>query len=267
MDTRYIDINREAWNKKTDIHVNSKFYDMDGFMKGNNTLKSIELQLLGDIRGKKILHLQCHFGQDTISLSRMGAEVTGIDLSDNAIEKAKELAKQLNTSTQFICCNIYDLPQYLNDTFDIVFTSYGTIGWLPDMNGWAAIVSRYLRPGGKFVFVEFHPVVWMFDDDFSSVAYTYNNNGAITETYTGTYADKNADLVQDYVMWNHGLGEVINALINNGLTIGSLTEYDHSPYDCLRHMEEYEPSKFRVKHLGNRIPYVYSISASKQGSQ
>ncbi len=263
MDTRYLDINKKAWNKKTDIHVNSKFYDMEGFLKGNTSLKPIEIGLLGEVKHKRILHLQCHFGQDSISLSRMGAEVTGVDLSDHAIAKAKELAVQLNTSTHFICCNIYDLPQHLNETFDYVFTSYGTIGWLPDMDAWAKIIARFLNPGGKFIFVEFHPVVWMFDDDFTKVAYTYHNSGPIIETYTGTYADKGADLVQDYVMWNHGIGEVTNALISNGLTITSLTEYDYSPYDCLRHMEEYEAGKFRVKHLGNKIPYVYSITASK----
>ena len=105
----------------------------------------------------------------------MGAHVTGIDLSDKAIDQARILAKELNVDTEFICCNIYDLPKHLNKTFDIVFTSYGTIGWLPDLNAWANIVSQFLKPKGQFIFVEFHPVVWMFDDNFESIGYNYFN--------------------------------------------------------------------------------------------
>ena len=165
----YIDINKKSWNNKVDFHVQSDFYDLDGFLKGNTSLNDIELALLGDIKGKSILHLQCHFGQDTISLARLGAAVTGIDLSDKAIEKARELSLKTDTAASFICCNIYDLPQHLDKQFDIVFTSYGTIGWLPDLDKWAHIVSRFLKPTGRFVFVEFHPVVCMFGDDFKEI--------------------------------------------------------------------------------------------------
>ncbi len=130
----YIKINKQTWNNKTEVHVASDFYDNDNFLKGKSTLNSIELNLLGDLKDKKILHLQCHFGQDSLSLSRMGAKVTGVDLSNKAIEKAEELNQLLNLNAKFICCNIYDLPNYLNEKFDIVFTSYGTIGWLPDLS-------------------------------------------------------------------------------------------------------------------------------------
>src|SRR5690606_6870502 len=129
----YIDINKALWNEKTKHHVESEFYDMQGFEKGETSLKEIELELLGDIRGKKILHLQCHFGQDSLSLARMGANVTGVDLSDSAIAKAQELAGKLEVDAQFICSDIYDLPNNLDEQFEIVFTSYGVIGWLPDM--------------------------------------------------------------------------------------------------------------------------------------
>lgn len=259
----YVEINRLAWNNKTDIHVNSEFYDMPSFLKGESTLNSIELALLGDIKNKRILHLQCHFGQDTISLSRMGAKVTGIDLSDKAIEKAKELSKQLQTDTEFICCNIYDLPNYLNETFDIVFTSYGTIGWLPDLNKWANIISHFLKPSGKFIFVEFHPVVWMFDDHFKSISYNYFNTGVIHETYTGTYADQNANLVQEYMMWNHSLSEVFGSLLSNKLNITSFEEFDYSPYNCFKETIEVAPKKYRIKHLDNKIPMVFSLTATK----
>ncbi len=263
MDKDYIKINRESWNKKTDAHMKSEFYDVEGFLSGNTSLNSIELDLLGDVRGKNILHLQCHFGQDTISLGRMGAMAIGVDLSDEAIRNANELASKAKVECSFICCDIYDLPDHLDEQFDIVYTSYGTIGWLPDLDKWAEIVSRHLKPNGKFVFVEFHPVVWMFDDDFKEIGYSYFNSGAIIETESGTYADREADIAQDYVMWNHGMGEVINSLVGKGLIIRSLDEFDYSPYDCFDHTIAYEPKKYRIKHLGNKIPMVYALVASK----
>lgn len=259
----YLEINRQSWNNRTDTHLKSEFYDLDGFMKGKTSLNSIELDLLGDVKGKTILHLQCHFGQDTISLSRLGAEVTGVDLSDKAIESAKQIAKDTNSSTKFICCNIYDLPNHLEEQFDIVFTSYGTIGWLPDLEKWAKIVSKYLKPNGQFVFVEFHPVVWMFDDNFEKIRYNYFNSGAIVESESGTYANKTADITQEYVMWNHGLSEVMSSLINNGLEITSFNEFDYSPYNCFSKTIEFEPKRYRIEHLENKIPMVYSIVAKK----
>ncbi len=263
MKTNYKEINRSLWNNKTDVHINSEFYDNKTFLEGRNSLNSIELELLGDIKGKSILHLQCHFGQDTISLNRLGANVTGIDLSNKAIERAKELAAKTTSDAKFICCDIYDLPKYLDDEFDIVFTSYGTIGWLPDIDKWAKIVSKFLKPNGKFVFVEFHPLVWMFDDNFAKIKYNYFNDGPIVETEKGTYADTNAPLINKSVSWNHSISEVINSLLQNGLEINSMQEFDYSPYNCFNETIEFEPQKFRIKHLENKIPMVYSIVASK----
>ena len=259
----YIDINRQSWNNIVQSHMNSDFYDLEGFLQGNTSLNSIELQLLGDIKNKHILHLQCHFGQDSLSLGRLGAHVTGVDLSDRAIESAKELANKTKINTHFICSDLYELPKYLDKQFDLVFTSYGTIGWLPDLVKWAKIVSKYLKPGGKFVFVEFHPVVWMFDDDFQKIAYHYFNKEVIIETETGSYADKAADLTQEYVMWNHSMSDVVNSLVKNGMEINSLDEFDYSPYNCFNKTEEFEPNKFRIKHLDNKIPMVYAIVATK----
>jgi ubiquinone/menaquinone biosynthesis C-methylase UbiE len=260
----YIDINRQSWNNKVDTHLKSEFYDLVGFINGKSSLNDIELNLLGDLSGKTILHLQCHFGQDSISLSRLGAEVTAVDFSDKAIESAKQIAKDCNSNTRFICCELYELPNYLDEKFDIVFTSYGTIGWLPDLDKWAGIIAKFLKPNGQFIFVEFHPVVWMFDDSFENIGYRYFNSGAILETVSGTYADKKADLTQSYVMWNHGISEVANSLIKNELEINLLDEYDYSPYNCFNHTIEFEPKKFRIKHLDNKIPMVYSIKATKK---
>jgi SAM-dependent methyltransferase len=264
VENNYIEVNKESWNNRVESHLKSDFYDLEGFLKGNTSLNSIELELLGDIKGKTILHLQCHFGQDSISLARLGANVTGVDLSDKAIESANKLAQETNASASFICCDIYDLPNHLNQKFDIVFASYGTIPWLPDLDKWAKLISDYLKPNGKFVFAEFHPVVWMFDDNFEKIGYNYFNSGAIIETQEGTYADKSAPIQLEYVCWNHSMSEVINSLIKNGLELNSLNEFDYSPYNCFNNIIEFEPKKYRIKHLDNKIPMVYSILATKK---
>ncbi|WP_300565952.1 class I SAM-dependent methyltransferase [Flavobacterium sp.] len=260
----YIETNKKTWNNKTDVHIASDFYDNESFLNGKSTLNEIELKLLGDVSGKKILHLQCHFGQDTISLTRLGAKVTGVDLSDKAINKAQEFNQKLGLDAQFICCDIYDLPQHLDEKFDIVFTSYGTIGWLPDVEKWANVISHFLKPGGKLVFADFHPVVWMYDNDFATVFYSYFNIEPIIETYSGTYADQNAEIETHSVCWNHPTSEVLNALIQSGLEINSFNEYDYSPYNCFNETEEFEKGKFRIKHLENKIPMVFSLVATKK---
>jgi len=259
----YQSLNRESWNLRTEAHWKGEFYDVEAFIHGKEVLNSIELDLLGDIVGKKILHLQCHFGQDSIALQRRGGLVTGVDLSDRAIEKANELNVLCGTSVNFMCCDLYDLPAHLHETFDIVFTSYGTIGWIPDLNKWAAVIAHFLKPGGTFVFADFHPSVWMFDDDFKEVGYNYFNDGPIVETQTGTYGDKSADFSTTYVMWNHSVAELFNALMDSKINVQELHEFDYSPYDCFRHTEEFELGKFRIKHLANRIPMVLALKAIK----
>lgn len=260
----YLHINKTLWNERVASHLKSEFYDVAGFLKGKSSLNEIELNLLADVKGKSVLHLQCHFGQDTISLSRLGANVTGVDLSDKAIDSARQIAAMEQSSAKFICCDIYDLPKHLDEKFDVIFTSYGVVGWLPDLNKWAEIISQLLKPHGQFVIVEFHPVVWMFDNDFDNIIYSYFKSEAIVETEEGTYADKKAAIRTESVTWNHGLSEVINSLIKNGFDILSLDEFDYSPYNCFNKTIECEPGKFRIGKFGDRIPMVYSIKASKK---
>ena len=263
----YLEINKHSWNNRTDTHLNSEFYNLEGFMKGETSLNQFELEILGDIKGKSILHLQCHFGQDTISLNRLGAEVIGVDLSDKAIENARIIAEKTNSTAQFICCDLYDLENHLDQQFDIVFTSYGTITWLPDLDKWGKLISRFLKPEGRFIFVEFHPVVWMFDDNFEKIGYNYFNVAPIIETENGTYADKEANISQSYVTWNHSMSEVISSLLNHSLKLKQIQEYDYSPYNVFSNMEEFEHKKFRIKHIGNKIPMVYSVVAEKINSK
>ncbi|MDV6168637.1 methyltransferase domain-containing protein [Flavobacterium sp. DG1-102-2] len=260
----YLAINKKAWNDKTEVHAGSEFYDTPSFLAGRNTLNEIELALLGDVTGKKILHLQCHFGQDTISFTRMGAQATGVDLSDKAIDTARDLSVQTEAHTRFICSDVYSLHEHLNEEFDIIFTSYGTIGWLPDLEKWAWTISKFLKPGGTFVFAEFHPVVWMYDPNFEKASYRYFKSDAIIETELGTYADLTAPAEYETITWNHSISEVVNNLIEAGLEINTLNEYDYSPYNCFRGTVEFEPGKFRIAHLGDKIPMVYAIKATKK---
>lgn len=261
MQEKFIELNRTNWNNRVDGHLVSDFYEMDAFRAGKSSLKEIELALLGTIQGKKILHLQCHFGQDTLSLARMGAQVTGIDFSDKAIHEAQKLAKELSIEATFICCDVYSTSECVHEKFDIVYTTYGTIGWLPDLDKWAKVISDRLNPGGKLIFVDFHPVVWMFDDDFKHVAYNYFKENPIIEEVSGSYADKSIQISDTTITWNHGLSEVYQALQGAGLTIDHFSEYPFSPYDCLNDLIEVEPNRFQVKHLVNKIPMVYALTA------
>nr|WP_321409689.1 class I SAM-dependent methyltransferase [uncultured Carboxylicivirga sp.] len=259
----YIEINKNLWNKKTEIHYESDFYNVKSFLKGRSSLNPVELNLLGDVKDKKILHLQCHFGQDTLSFARIGAKVTGVDLSDKAIEKARQLNDAVGMDAIFIQSDIYQLPEVLDEQFDIVFTSYGTIGWLPDMDRWAKVINHFLKPGGQFLLVEFHPVVWMFSYDFTKVEYNYLKSDPIVEEEEGTYTNKDADIKETSVSWNHGLGEVVNALIHAGLTIADLQEYDYSPYDCFQNTVQIDDGKYQIKGLEGKLPLLYSVLAEK----
>lgn len=264
MTTNYKEINTALWNEKTLIHIESEFYAMDKFLKGETSLKEIELSLIGDIKDKSILHLQCHFGQDTLSLARMGADVTGLDISDVAIEKAKILATQMNIKANFVCSDVYDAKQHISEKFDMVFSTYGTIGWLPDINKWADIVSHFLKPGGKLVFVELHPIVWMYDGSFTKVIYSYFNGEPIIEENEGTYANPAAEIKMKEVGWNHGLAEVITALLAQGLSLEHFKEYNFSPHNCFLGMEEMGKSKYVIDTLGDKIPLTYSLVMVKK---
>jgi 2-polyprenyl-3-methyl-5-hydroxy-6-metoxy-1,4-benzoquinol methylase len=261
MEEKYLDLNRTNWNNRVAGHLTSDFYEMDAFRAGKSSLKEIELALLGDIKGKSVLHLQCHFGQDTLSLARMGAQVMGIDFSDKAIDEAKNLAAELSIDAEFICCDVYSAPEHLQEKFDFDYTTYGTIGWLPDVSKWADVIAHFLKPNGKLIFVDFHPVVWMFDDNFTHVAYNYFQEDPIIEEVSGSYADKSLEISDTTITWNHGLSEVYQALQRAGLTIDHFSEYPFSPYDCLNDLIEEEPNRFQVKHLVNKIPMVYAMTA------
>jgi SAM-dependent methyltransferase len=159
---------------------------------------------------------------------------------------------------------VYDLPNNLSGQFNIVFTSYGTIGWLPDLEKWAAVINHFLKPGGRFVMADFHPVVWMMDDDFTKIEYRYFKSEAIVEHDQSTYGNPEADFFATSVGWNHGMAEIIGSLLKQNLPLLAFEEFDYSPYNCFKHMEKIAERKYRIRHLGDKIPMVYALVAQKK---
>ncbi|PKG49723.1 class I SAM-dependent methyltransferase [Olleya sp. 1-3] len=263
MKTNYFEINKATWNTKVKVHATSEFYNMDAFKKGETSLKSYELNALCDVNGKSLLHLQCHFGQDTLSWSRLGAKCVGVDLSDVGIALAKQLNQELDLDANFICCNVLDTSKYVKATFDIVYASYGVIGWLPDLKPWGQMIADRLNVGGSFYMVEFHPIIWMFDYLKSKpvITYGYMQDDAIYEEYEGTYADTTSKMISKEYGWNHGLSEVINALTTAGLHIEFLNEHNESPYNILPDLVETESGKYVTKD--KLFPLVFEIKATK----
>ena len=263
--------NKEAWNKRTLLHFDSEFYDVEGFLNGNSSLKNIEMDILNnyDLKCKNILHLQCHFGQDTLSLTRLGANVTGIDISDTAISYANKLKEKMlhhgeKINADFICCNVFELPSHLDKKFDIIYTSYGVLGWLHSMDEWAKIISHFLKPGGILILVEFHPFIWLFNEnDYSKIIYSYFNRAPIIETKKGTYTDPDNEIEITDVQFSHTISDVLSSLIKNGMRIKDMKEYDHSPYGCFNELD-YQNGKYHMGPFGDKLPYVFSVIAEME---
>ena len=265
--------NEELWNAWTAVHAAGDFYDLEGFKAGGVRIRPYEIDLLGDVTGKSLLHLQCHFGIDTLSFARLGARVTGADLSPDAIELARMLADELGfPDARFVRSNLYDLPKALEGTFDIVYTSRGVLGWLPDIRAWARVVAHFLAPGGTFFITEAHPVMNVFENEGVApgelrLAYPYWEHGEpLTFAVKGSYADPDAD-VGDLTehSWDHGLGEIVTALIDAGLRIDKLIEYPFLEWKVDFLVEE-EPGNDRwvlPPGTSGELPLMFSLLASK----
>lgn len=259
----YFETNKATWNEKVKVHTQSEMYDLEAFKQGKSSLMPYELEALGDVKGKHLLHLQCHFGQDTLSWSRLGATCVGVDLSDEGIKIAQQLNEELKLDARFVCCNVLDTSAHVKDMFDIVFTSYGVIGWLPDLKPWGRMIADRLKSGGTFFMAEFHPIVWMFDylQTPPVLKYGYMQDEVIYEEYEGTYADEGSKMVSKEYGWNHGLSEVINALTAAGLDIEYLNEHDESPYNVL---PDLEPTKSGMYVTKDKLyPLLFTLKAIK----
>lgn len=260
----YFEANKKLWDAKTPLHIKSDFYELEAFKKGKNVLREIELGDMPDVKGKSILHLQCHFGQDTLCFSRMGAKCTGVDFSSKAIQKARELNNELGLDATFIEANIFELDKQLDGDFDIVFTSYGVLCWLPNLEPWAKIISRFLKKGGIFYIAEFHPSIYMFNWDQFNIGYHYFNQSKPDHELTdGTYADNDALIKMDEYFWSHSMEEILMNLINEGLKIELFKEYPWSPYPCFPKVEKIGDYRWKFEGCKYDIPYVFSLRMKK----
>lgn len=253
----YLAINKRSWDKRAQLHLTSDFYDVPSFLNGKSTLNEIETNDLGDVRNKSLLHLQCHFGLDTLSWARLGAKVTGVDLSSSAIEQARNLAAKSQLSAEFICEDVYQFGDNNNKQYDIVFTSYGVLCWLPDIDKWAQTVTKSLKSGGTFYIAEFHP----FYDAFSGYSYFHSEQPDIEQE--ATYTENSQGDTSTIVTWTHPLSSVINALIKVGIEIQQLNEYPFSPYNCFDNMREEKPGQFSILYKDKSIPLLYTIKGIK----
>ena len=255
--TPYLEMNRAGWDRRTVAHFESRFYDVDGFLAGRSSLREIERAELTDVAGKRLLHLQCHFGVETLSWARRGALCTGLDISPVAIGKARELAARAGLEAEFICSDVYGFRRQRPQPWEIVFTSYGAVCWLPDLRPWAEVVATNLAPGGTFYMVEFHPIY----DLLAGFSYFTQAEPDVAEE--ASYTENGADVVARLATWAHPLSSVINALIAVGIRIERVNEFAFSPYNCFDGMVEREPGRFYLSHRGQDVPIVYSVTGRK----
>jgi len=266
---RFFEANQKLWDELSKLHIDSKTYKTKEFLEGKTTLHSIELEELGSVKGKTLLHLQCSFGLDTLSWAREGASVTGVDFSGEAIRLARMLSDQAGLKATFIQSNIYDLPKALDRKFDIVFTSYGVLCWLPDLPQWAQIVARFLKRGGFFYIAEFHPMMWVFDWDTPDgfrIARTYFHNPVPIESQAeASYAEPNKRIgpFVEYE-WAHGLGAVVTAIADAGLRIRFLHEFPRSTFQQLPCLKEAEDGSWYIDDPEIQLPLTYSLLATKE---
>ena len=256
-DTDYFEMNRMGWDQRVKAHFESSFYDVEGFLAGQTSLREIELAELSEVSGKRLLHLQCHFGLDTLSWVRKGAICTGVDISSMAIQQARELMGRAKLNAEFVCSDVYGFEPNEVGSFDIVYTSYGAVCWMPDLNRWAEVISSNLAVGGTFYMVEFHPIYDLL------AGYSYFTTEVPDVEEEGTYTENGADVVAKLATWAHPLSSVINALIGAGIQVERVNEFSFSPYNCFDDMVEREPGRFYLSHRGNDVPIVYSLIGRK----
>lgn len=259
--------NRKLWDAWTELHERSKFYDVPGFLAGQSRLDSVELEL-GDVKGRTLLHLQCHFGLSTLSWARLGAHVTGVDFSERSIALARRLSEQAGLAAEFICSDIYDLPAVRSGEFDIVFTSHGVLCWLPDLPRWAQVVAHFLRPGGTFYLVESHPFAYVFDDSKGvtdlRVHYPYFHSAEPEESkIQGSYAEPEAQVEGVEYFWTHGVSDILNSLCAAGLAIQSFREYPMTAWQMFPFMEQDGAGWWRLPDRFPQIPLLFSLRAIK----
>lgn len=270
----YLRTNLAWWDEAVGVHQGTTMYDLEGFRRGADSLCPIEANELGPLvgDGTTLLHLQCHFGLDTLSWARRGASVTGVDFSGKAVELARRLADDVGLARRatFIQSNVYDLPAVLDLQYDVVFSSWGALIWLDDLERWADVVAGFVRPGGIFYLAEFHPVVFLIDDkehaDELRLTYPYFQGREPNRwDEPGSYADPQAQTEHTVTFeWQHGFAEIITPLLQRGLRLDFLHEFPYTRGLEMPSLERGEDGWQRVKGGRNDIPLSFSLKMTKE---
>jgi SAM-dependent methyltransferase len=266
--------NRALWDERARAHATSPDYNLRRFVDDPTFLSHVvrfDMPLLGDVGGLDGMHLQCHIGTDTVSLARLGARMTGLDFSAGSLAEARALAAAAGATVQFVEAELYDAVEVLGrERFDLVYTGVGALCWLPDIRRWGAVVADLLRPGGRFFMREGHPVMWALedprDDQLLVLEHAYFERAEPNEWVTGgTYVETEVDFTNTRSLeWSHGLGEIVTALLDAGLTITGLVEHDTVPWDALPgQMEQVGDHEWRLIDRPWRLPHTYTLQAVK----
>ena len=274
MDHR-LETNRRNWNERTPVHAASAFYDVAAFKAGANALNDIERREVGAVAGKSLLHLQCHFGLDTMSWARLGARATGLDFSDAAIALARELNAELHLGARFVQANVFDAAEVITERFDFVYTGKGALCWLPNLNAWAKTAARLLKPGGVFYVMDGHPFLDVFTSEPAAGAnperhtlddlrirhgYFPNADGAHFAGGVPSYAG--TEVIQsDVYEWQHSVEEILTAVLGAGFTLEFFHEFPQSFYCVFPGMEMGEDGWWRFSQHNERVPQTFSLRA------
>jgi len=273
----YRDVNRANWDERVPAHAASPDYAVERFSEDPAFLSGVvtfDLPRLGDVSGLDGVHLQCHIGTDTISLARLGARMTGLDFSPAALEQGRRLAAATGLDVEFVESDLYGAPEALGERrFDLVYTGIGAICWLPDIRRWAHVVAALLRPGGRLFMREGHPVLWSIaeprPDGLLVLDFPYfEQQEAMVWEVGGTYVATDAVFTHNTTHeWNHGLGEIVSALLAEGLELTMLAEHDSVPWEALPgQMTDIGDGEFRLTDRPERLPHSYTLQAVKRRS-
>lgn len=272
---RRLEANRRNWNERVPVHADSDFYDVEGFKAGRITLNDVERREVGDVAGKRLLHLQCHFGMDTLSWARLGATATGVDFSDAAIALARSLNDELSLGVRFIESNVYDLPAVLDEQFDIVYTATGVLCWLPDLAAWAKVAARFVKPDGFFYILDTHPFLGTLESlaaagaagaGVDDLRFRYPYFPAADGMFFGggqpSYAG--AKRIESGAWeWQHSVAEILDAIHGAGLEMAFFHEYPMNCYQAFPGMARCADGWWRFPNQSGFVPQMFSLKAAK----
>ncbi|TDE36854.1 class I SAM-dependent methyltransferase [Nonomuraea mesophila] len=263
----YMEINRANWNSRVPVHVGSDFYDVEGFVAGRSPLRSFERAEVGDVSGRRLAHLQCHIGLDTLAWARLGAEVTGLDFSAAAVAQAESIAARCGLPARFVTADVYDAAEKLGrGAYDIVYTGVGALVWLPDLTRWAQTVAALLKPGGFLYIAEFHPFPDILDEATgATLKHDYFDREPQVWVEPHTYTGGEELEHQTSVQFLHGLGDVVSAVGAAGLRVEFLHEHDFTLFQRFATLEAADGG-YRIPDGAPRLPLMYSLRACAAGA-